>query len=43
MKLIDLLDNINKFDDDSVIFVPINSRLDKNIEVLVSRIIIIDV
>lgn len=42
MKLIDLLDNINKFDDDSVIFVPINSRLDKNIEVLVSRIIIID-
>ena len=42
MKLLDLLDRIDEFDNDSVIFVPINSRLEENTEALVSKIIIID-
>jgi hypothetical protein len=42
MKLIDLLDNINQFDDDSVIFVPINSRPNEDSEVMVSKIVNID-
>ncbi|MEJ2600980.1 MAG: hypothetical protein P8Z00_21795 [Anaerolineales bacterium] len=42
MKLIELLDNINQFDDDSVIFVPINSRPHEDTEAMVSRIILID-
>ena len=42
MKLIDLLDNINQFDNDSVIFIPVSSRLNENVEAIVSKIIIID-
>lgn len=42
MKLIDLLDNINQFSDDSVIFVPINSRPNEDTEAIVNKIIISD-
>jgi hypothetical protein len=42
MKLIDLLDNINQYDDDFVIFVPINLRPNQDSEVVVSKIINID-
>ncbi len=42
MKLLDLINRIDEFDNDSVIFVPINTRPEENTEVLVRKIIIID-
>jgi len=42
MKLIELLDHINQFDDDSVIFVPIHAGLNEDTEAVVSRINIIE-
>jgi hypothetical protein len=42
MKLLDLIDRIDEFDDDSIIFVPINSRPKVDTEGMVSKIIIID-
>jgi len=42
MKLLDLIDSIDKFDIDSIIFVPINSRPEVDTEAMVSKIIILD-
>ena len=42
MKLIDLLDHITQFDDDSVIFVPMSSRPNEDSEAVVRKIIIFD-
>lgn len=42
MKLIDLIDRINQYDNYSVIFVPKGSKANENSEAIVSKIINID-
>jgi very-short-patch-repair endonuclease len=42
LKLIDVLDNIDQFDDDSVIFIPKDSKPDEDTQAMVRKIIVID-